>query len=171
MNWEPFSYTDLAAVVIACIALGATFWQARISHRHNRLSVRPVIETHVAWSHDRDGLFLTVTLENRGIGPGTITDLFLKRADQKMAPPSSTAHIVEAYLAELFPPDINPTVLDTAWPLGRTIKANESVTVVRLRFYREHTQDSVVAALNAHNGPIILAGRYRSMYNEQWGFG
>ncbi|WP_101047948.1 hypothetical protein [Macromonas nakdongensis] len=171
MNWEPFSYTDLAAVVIACIALGATLWQARISHRHNRLSVRPVIETHVAWSHDREGLFLTVTLENRGIGPGTITDLFLKRADQKMASPSSADDIVEAYVAELFPSDINPIVLDTAWPLGRTIKANESVTVARLRFYLEHTQGSVMAALNANGGPPILAGRYRSMYNDQWDFG
>lgn len=171
MNWEPFSYTDLAAVVIACIALGATLWQARISHQHNRLSVRPVIETHVASSNDRDGLHVTVTLENRGIGPGTITDLYLKRGGQRVSTPSDADHIVEAYVDELFPPDINPIVLDTGWPLGRTIKANESVTVVRLRFYLEHTQDSVVAALNAHNGPIILAGRYRSMYNEQWGFG
>lgn len=171
MNWEPFSYTDLAAVGIACIALGATLWQARISHQHNRLSVRPVIETHVAWSNDRDGPHLTVSLENRGIGPGTITDLFLKRGGQKMASPSSTDHIVKAYVAELFPPTIIPIVLDTAWPLGRTIKANESVTVARLRFHLEHTQDSVMAALNAHNGPTILAGSYRSMYNEYWDFG
>ena len=171
MNWEPFSYTDLAAVVIACIALGATLWQARISHRHNRLSVRPVIETHVAWSSDRDGLHVTVTLENRGIGPGTITDLYLKCGGQRVSTPSDADHIVEAYVDELFPPDINPIVLDTAWPLGRTIKANESVTVARLRFHLEHTQDSIKAALNAHSGPTILAGRYRSMHNEQWDFG
>ena len=118
MNWEPFSYTDLAALLIACMALGATLWQARISHQHNRLSVRPVIETHVAWSKDREGLHFTVTLENRGIGPGTITDLFVKRGGQKMASPSSADHIVEAYVDELFPPSINPIVLDTAWPLG-----------------------------------------------------
>lgn len=171
MNWEPFSYTDLAAVVIACIALGATFWHARISHQHNRLSVRPVIETHVAWSNDRDGLHMTVTLENRGIGPGTITDLYLKSGDQRMSKPSDADHIVEAYVAELFPPTIKPIVLDTAWPLGRTIKANESVTVVRIRFFLEHTQDSVVAELNAHSGPTVLAGRYRSMYDEHWDFG
>lgn len=171
MNWEPFSYTDLAAVVIACIALGATFWQARISHRHNRLSVRPVIETHVAWSNDRCGLHVALTLENRGIGPGTITDLYLKRGGQRLSTPSVADHIVAAYVAELFPPDIKPIVLDTAWPLGRTIKANESVTVVRMRFSLEHTQDSVIAALNAHSGPITLAGHYRSMYNEQSDFG
>lgn len=67
-----------------------------------------------------------------------LTDI--KRRGQKKASPSSADHIVEAYVDELFPPTINPIVLDTSWLLGRIIKANESATLTRLRFFSEHTQ-------------------------------
>jgi hypothetical protein len=63
-----------AGIIIALLAFFATFWQAYISRRHNRLSVIPNLTT---WTHQddhEDGHHLSVDLLNNGVGPANIKE-------------------------------------------------------------------------------------------------
>ena len=59
----------ITSVAIALIALAATFWQAHITRKHNRLSVKPIIQ-HIIESYP-DG-HLSLSLVNVGLGPAII---------------------------------------------------------------------------------------------------
>ena len=63
----------ISSVAIALLAMFATFWQAHIARRHNRLSVRPFME------HRQEripGQHVTVSIVNHGLGPATLTTVF-----------------------------------------------------------------------------------------------
>lgn len=64
---------DLAAwlaVFISALALGTTFWQAHLSRKHNKLSVRPHLAGHASWNDE--GVY-SLVLRNDGLGPAIIT--------------------------------------------------------------------------------------------------
>ena len=68
MTWEAIA--GISSAVIALCALGLTIWQACITRRHNKLSVRPHLTT---WTHsDRANHLYAVDLLNNGIGPAFI---------------------------------------------------------------------------------------------------
>lgn len=67
------SEPDLApwvAIFVSALALGAIFWQAYISRKHNELSVRPHLAGHA--SLDREGVYRLI-LRNDGLGPAIVT--------------------------------------------------------------------------------------------------
>lgn len=57
---------EIGTLVIALCALAATIWQAAISRRHNKLSVRPVL---TLYRRDIDGV---IYVRNNGSGPAII---------------------------------------------------------------------------------------------------
>lgn len=59
----------VASVVIAASAVWIALKQARSSDRHNRLSVKPMMHSHV---HAHDGMELVVRVMNNGMGPAVI---------------------------------------------------------------------------------------------------
>jgi len=63
--------TSISAVIISLIALGATFWQARISRKHNVLSVQPHLISGSNLNQRSDKI--EYTLANCGLGPAKIT--------------------------------------------------------------------------------------------------
>ncbi|MBX3628171.1 MAG: hypothetical protein KF892_24385 [Rhizobacter sp.] len=62
-------FIALCAAGIAVLALVATIWQGAISRRHNRLSVRPHLDTHETLI---SGGTLSLSLANSGLGPAII---------------------------------------------------------------------------------------------------
>jgi hypothetical protein len=68
-NW----LSSNAANVIALCALVATFWQAYISRKHNRLSVKPHIEIARGFNFKQQEYFVNIL--NNGIGPALITKI------------------------------------------------------------------------------------------------
>jgi hypothetical protein len=72
---DGMSSTDWIAIIAAVIAfcsLWATFWQASLSRRHNRLSVRP----HIDWVTSRHyGRPVTLSIVNNGLGPAIIESM------------------------------------------------------------------------------------------------
>ncbi len=71
--WQWFS--NNTSNVIAICALGATFWQAYLSRRHNRLSVKPHIEISTGFNFNQQEYFINIL--NNGIGPALITRIQL----------------------------------------------------------------------------------------------
>jgi hypothetical protein len=69
-----------AANVIAVCALSATFWQAYISRRHNRLSVVPYLTT---WEEVIEG-YIVFKIMNYGVGPARIKSFNIFVDDQKI---------------------------------------------------------------------------------------
>jgi hypothetical protein len=59
-----------AATVIALAALGLSVYEAMLSRRHARLSVRPLLDSELHVSSARDRFCLVVT--NNGLGPAII---------------------------------------------------------------------------------------------------
>ena len=61
----PETVIAASSVIIALAALGITCWQASLTRKHNRLSVRP----HLAIQVVKDGSVLKVFSKNGGAGP------------------------------------------------------------------------------------------------------
>lgn len=66
-----------AALVVALLAMWATFWQATIARRHNRLSVRPVLTCEAILDCKDDGTTMVVSLVNHGLGPALVVDSYV----------------------------------------------------------------------------------------------
>ena len=70
-----------ASNVIALSALAATFWQAYISRKHNKLSVKPYLTTWTTTSSDG---YVIVKIINNGVGPAHIKSFSIFVDGQKM---------------------------------------------------------------------------------------
>ena len=57
-----------AVIVIALSALFVSVWQVRISHQHNKLSVKPYLDYHLIQIDST----LEVSFSNEGFGPAII---------------------------------------------------------------------------------------------------
>lgn len=68
MTWEAIA--GFSSAVVAFCALGLTVWQAFITRRHNKLSVRPHLTTWIR--SDRTNHLYQIDLLNNGIGPAFI---------------------------------------------------------------------------------------------------
>lgn len=55
-------------LVIALCALFASIWQGRIAHRHNKLTVKPYLDSSIVQENDTH----TVTFSNEGFGPAIL---------------------------------------------------------------------------------------------------
>ena len=64
----------ICGVVIAVVSLGVSAYVAWATHKHNRLSVRPLLGLTVTFPV---GATAGLRLSNSGLGPARITDSFL----------------------------------------------------------------------------------------------
>lgn len=67
---------DGLTLFIAALALGSTLYFSFQSYRHNRLSVKPIIDTRIEKNKLRKRL--SVFLRNKGIGPAIIEKVRIK---------------------------------------------------------------------------------------------
>ncbi len=71
---QDIPWTEVSAVVIALCALFFTGWQAWITRKHNKLSVKPHLIRHTNLNKFPNHCELSVSLKNIGLGP-----LFVKK--------------------------------------------------------------------------------------------
>lgn len=74
-----------ASVVIACCALGVTIWQGRQNHKHNKLSVKPLLTTVETRHKINDTFETSVDIKNTGLGPAIIKDFILIYDDEEVS--------------------------------------------------------------------------------------
>ncbi len=60
-----------AVIVIALVAVVVSFWQLQLTHKHNRLSVKPYFDAHLIQVDS----VLTVSFSNEGFGPAIIKQM------------------------------------------------------------------------------------------------
>jgi len=68
-------YIAIPTIVIACVAVGISVWQGYVTRRHNKLSVKPILEIHTSLS--KDNTPMGVSVENCGFGPAIINDFIV----------------------------------------------------------------------------------------------
>ncbi len=75
----------LASAFVAACALGVTIWQGRQNHKHNKLSVRPLLAT-MEHHHVTDNIgYVAFELINCGVGPAIIKNFVLLFGDQEVS--------------------------------------------------------------------------------------
>lgn len=82
-----------ASIIIACCALGLTIWQARITRKHNRLSVTPLLNVTKSRSMDDDEPYFALKLRNQGTGPAVIKSYSLLYKGKEVPVDKSTKYI------------------------------------------------------------------------------
>ncbi len=67
--------TAISTIFIACTAVGISIWQGWETRRHNKLSVKPILEIHTSTTEAAP--LLGVWVENCGTGPAIIKDMIV----------------------------------------------------------------------------------------------
>lgn len=78
----------LCSLVVAVTAVAATIYQARLSHRHDKLTVQPFLAWGESFVQEDHGTTLSMSVENCGQGPAIIKDRWFeidgKRFDSEL---------------------------------------------------------------------------------------
>jgi hypothetical protein len=140
-NPPSIDFMALGSLATAVCALVATIWQAAISRKHNRLSVRPML---TLYRREIDGV---ITVKNNGSGPAIIQSYELYFGGKQVALDAMDG--VLPTLSDL--PDLTPGV---AIAVGEAIDLVKSVTLL---------DGSNVKPLEDLKFRIV----YRSIYGEE----
>lgn len=169
MDIAKYFTTENAAFAVALASMLGTVVQAWVTRKHNKLSVRPIITAHNHWIRDASSIEVVITLQNRGIGPGTIEQLFLEADGKKIEAPAGTDNVVEHHFKQAFGEILPMAVQETCWPEGRTLRANEDCVVARVWFGAGYDQKTITALAEGRLGSDLrLNGTYTCMYGGKW---
>lgn len=72
------SLSHYAVILIALSALVVSVWQVRISHQHNKLSVKPFLDFHI----NQVDSILNVSFSNQGVGPAILKEISFKTEEK-----------------------------------------------------------------------------------------
>jgi isopentenyl phosphate kinase len=73
LNIDSSTVIAISSAVVAVLAMIATFWQADIARKHNKLSVRPFMEHREERLH---GEQIMIAIVNHGLGPAIYQSVF-----------------------------------------------------------------------------------------------
>ena len=148
-------------IAVAALALFLTIWQGLQARRHNRLSVRPLLEFG-GYIGDGDkqknkkNSKFEVTIVNRGVGPAIIKNFVLKiEGREKSRNNSQDYHDSLGELLENFKP-----LMNTHLSSGSAVQAGEEIVVLRFK-YNAKTDN-----IDFINKVEILV-EYQSIYKDE----
>lgn len=144
---------DIATVVVALAALWVAVGQARLARKHNRLSVRPMLQLYRIWETNSHNSVIRFELVNNGLGPGRVTDIEVMDDKTAIRLDDSHGHKVDQVFARVIGPDWRYHVVRKVWPTGTWIKAGERVVIAEV----------VLAMLNERK---LVEGSPSGMANE-----
>ncbi|MDX3775788.1 hypothetical protein QE250_16875 [Chromatiaceae bacterium AAb-1] len=145
---------------MALCALGLTIWQTRVTRKHNRLSVKPYLNTERLIKHNPT--ILTVNLVNNGLGPATIDKFEFCLRDGSPLPDSgdvSLLHTMESYF-----PEHAAHIMTFYMRPNYAIVAGEKKVLLEMVFKCESppSEDFIDAQLKK----VRLIVKYKSIYKE-----
>ena len=111
---------DIAVITIAVLAVGVSLWQASVTRKHARLSVRPFLD--FSWNvHKPNELILF----NGGLGPAIVTQMYVAVGDDPLEP--ATDKLWTNVIAKLKFGQFDPSSL-----VGNTMIApNSKISVIK----------------------------------------
>lgn len=154
-----------AANIIALAAAAFMAYQAWLTRGHNRLSVRPHLQTHIHTQTERGGSACyryAFELRNAGLGPAVVKTItvFLDGKQQALA----SAKDVEELIRGVIPAPLDLITLHIAE--GEAIRAHDSRTLLAFRL--PPLEEAQLMELQAQLGRLDLVIEYASMYGERY---
>lgn len=146
----------IATVVVAIVALGVALWEGKISRRHNRLSVMPLltIRHHLGGSQR----FLGLSVANDGLGPALITACTLEVDGRVIQDPDYDAW--EAAVSSLGLHHISPRV--RTFGRKEVIRSGDAVWLLSAAITDDHA-----AALDAALRRVNVRVAYESIHGDK----
>jgi len=166
---------SLSSAVIALCALFATFWQAWLAHRHNRLSVKPLLVWHVERLNTSAAARVSYVVRNLGLGPALVQERFFTHNGLRFYPPALASDEVQAFAQHVFGDKIEYRLHRFGLPgVGAAIAPGDQVIIAELEFPSLSAAQlpiaiEVAGQLAFHVGYKCLYGRsQRLVGGKEW---
>ena len=154
-----------SAAVIALLAMGATFWQAAIARKHNKLSVRPLLTRSQYRNFGPEGTSYRIGVVNVGVGPALITDRYFEENGTRLSFPTGE-HPVQSVLRAALASKIEYKVLRYGLPAVQGgIAPQTELTVFELLF--PTLTERTAPILDEFAKRYALVVEYESLYGEK----
>ena len=151
----------LASAAIAVFAFVVTVWQAGVTRKHNRLSVKPFLNT---WSEASEGSGVyEIRLNNIGIGPAIIESFEIRVDDKKVE--GNGLDVISYAVKAMFPSNAPPVLFKSCLAKGGALGAGEGITLVRIKFAPQTMPTS--DEFESMKKRIRLTVKYKSIYKEE----
>ena len=150
---------------VAVLVFLATAWQVWVSHKHNRLSVRPFLVLDTSRRIDLRHAGITYSVKNLGLGPAIIRDRYFTKNNERFTPSGIAIDEVKAFIEHVLGQQI-PYRLHTFGLPGKNsaISSQGEVVVADIEF--PTLKENLVPILQEISGDIGIHINYESMYGE-----
>lgn len=160
MDW-----TAVGSIVLGGCALVTTIYQAHLSRKHNRLSVRPHLTRHTDIQKDTIGATYRFTLSNCGIGPALISELYFlvdgERFPSSRNSSDEVAAVVEAVIGRKYAYEL----LEHGLPgEASALSPGQTFVIAVIRF--PIANGLIREAIESEIDRIDMSITYKSMYDE-----
>lgn len=162
--------TDVIAtcsLVVAALAFISTTFQLWSTHRHNKLSVRPLLTWHIARRAEKDGTTIAYVLRNHGLGPAVVNDRYFSKDAVRFKPPQLALDEVTAFVAFALGTKVPYQLKSYGLPgIGAAVPSQGEVTIGELFF--PGVPPDRLAVVEELAGEVHFHVEYESMYGEKY---
>ncbi len=159
----------ICSVVVAAMAFLATWWQAWLAHRHNRLSVRPLLVWHIARNSTDTSSSIRYSVRNLGLGPTVIRDRYFLKDSRRFAPLPLKTDEVAAFVASLLGNKVNYRLRQFGLPgKDAAIPSQSEFVIADVEFPGASPQQLEI--IEELVGDAAFRINYESMYREAFEF-
>lgn len=156
-----------SSVVVALLALFATFWQAWLAYRHNRLSVRPHLVWHISRTNDPQSCRMAVSVKNLGLGPAIIRERYFVKSGEKFIPKDLKTDEVPNFIALALGQGLEYKLRTFGLPgTDAAIPSQGEVVIADIEFPGAGPEELMRIVEGA--GKLAFHVRYESMYGEKF---
>lgn len=172
---EASKISEWVAIGVALLAFGAAIWQAcesrkqaAIAREHNKMSVLPILVHHLGWHNTPDGLLVSLSMKNVGVGVALVTDRFFAIEGKRFSPERKSSTI-EELVDHIFKRTLQYKILATEFfgPAAR-IPAGASFDIVKILFPKAHP--GLREIVEAMTKEVAFEVVYESVYKESFKF-
>lgn len=161
----PSDIIAICSVLVAVFAFVATAWQAWLSHRHNRLSVRPLLVWHIDRHNDPKHAGITYSVKNLGLGPAVIRERYFTKDGERFVSPGIPIDEVKAFVEHVFGQQVQYNLHTFGLPgKDAAIPSQGEVVVADIEF--PTLGPDILPTLREIAGDIAFHVKYESMYGE-----
>ncbi len=158
VNWEIVA--GISGSIIALCALGLTIWQAFLSRKHNKLTVKPYLTT---WSTIlADEYFYQIDLMNNGVGPALIQSFRVFIDNEELS--GTESELIDRAIKMLFP-KTGYNSYNSFLSKGYMMAAKDKHELIKIKF-SDISKLKFEDVEHAYKRIRILI-EYESIYNEK----
>ncbi len=160
-NIEWAIVTGISSIVIASLAFFLTVYQTKQTNKHNRLTVKPHLQTWNTITKTTCSVFLL----NNGLGPAFINSIDYYLDKKKLE--SKENEPVDVILGSIFNGYIEDPYTTARFASNNVIKAGDKVTLVEFCIKDNYPHDQYpIADIIGDRTDIVV--KYKSIYEEDF---